>query len=410
MKKVRKKIKFFQKKIIRQTRMFCRVLAIRRRRILRAYKKEKKLLIRKWNYSLMIFQRVWLKKTRWPKYFLSSWRGKIRQSFYVSENRWTVLNLTLLICIFLISGISFTNSFFSDEEISSENYWRMALLDITATGNDFAPLVSYTEVATTSVSVVNEGNLIMKYSTTIQNVVGNLCPYLDMRIYASSSQIYNGGLVDDTPLPDTTLVATSTWQYDFETIMTTDDESLQNQICIFDLVFQSWQQEIPDFTAGGYTDETSVQLTVNSGEWADEEEPLEGCTYTQGYWKTHSIYGPAPYNDAWALLGVLEEETIFFLSNQSYIEILETPPANNAYYQLAHQYIAALLNQLNNASVPTEVQAAMDEAVGLFNTYTPDDIDVLAGNDPLRHQFIELSEFLDRYNEGEIGPGHCCDE
>lgn len=28
-----------------------------------------------------------------------------------------------------------------------------------------------------------------------------------------------------------------------------------------------------------------------------------GCTLTQGYWKTHSRYGPAPYDTTWAKVG-----------------------------------------------------------------------------------------------------------
>lgn len=49
-----------------------------------------------------------------------------------------------------------------------------------------------------------------------------------------------------------------------------------------------------------------------------------GCTLTQGYWKTHSKYGPAPYDDTWALVG---EDTPFFQSRLSWYQVLWTPPA-----------------------------------------------------------------------------------
>ena len=29
----------------------------------------------------------------------------------------------------------------------------------------------------------------------------------------------------------------------------------------------------------------------------------EGCTYTLGYWKTHSDRGPAPYDNGWKNVG-----------------------------------------------------------------------------------------------------------
>ena len=72
-----------------------------------------------------------------------------------------------------------------------------------------------------------------------------------------------------------------------------------------------------------------------------------GCSLTPGYWKNHSQYGPAPYDATWAQVG---EDTIFFLSNQTWYEVLWTAPKKgNAYYILAHAYIAAYLNELNGA-------------------------------------------------------------
>ncbi|MGB5849033.1 MAG: DNRLRE domain-containing protein [Ignavibacteriaceae bacterium] len=129
-----------------------------------------------------------------------------------------------------------------------------------------------------------------------------------------------------------------------------------------------------------------------------------GCTHSKGYWKTHSIYGPAPYDSTWALVG---EDSTFFLSNQSYYEVMWTPPrGGNAYYILAHQYIGTKLNFENGAD-PSEAQAAFDEATDLFNTYTPEYIGSLKGNDQIRQQFLELKDMLDQYNNGIIGPGKC---
>lgn len=42
-----------------------------------------------------------------------------------------------------------------------------------------------------------------------------------------------------------------------------------------------------------------------------------------------------------------------------------------------------------------------------FNTYTPEYIGGLKGNDTLRQQFLELKDILDQYNNGIIGPGKC---
>lgn len=126
------------------------------------------------------------------------------------------------------------------------------------------------------------------------------------------------------------------------------------------------------------------------------------CTVTQGYWKTHSNYGPAPYDSDWEYVG---EDTLFFSSGQSYYEVLWTAPKKgNAYYILAHQYIAA---ELNGAYMPTVVQDAFNEATILLGNHTPAEVKDMKGNDPIRKEFIELAEILDDYNNGLIGPGHC---
>jgi hypothetical protein len=133
--------------------------------------------------------------------------------------------------------------------------------------------------------------------------------------------------------------------------------------------------------------------------------PLTGCTYTQGYWKTHSEYGPAPYDATWALLAN-GADTPFFLSGQTWYEVFHTPPAGNAYYNLAHQYMAAQLSILDGAD-GTAVASALSDADGLFAAWTPAQIGALKGNNALRQQFNALAGTLGSYNEGDIGPGHC---
>lgn len=132
--------------------------------------------------------------------------------------------------------------------------------------------------------------------------------------------------------------------------------------------------------------------------------PYGGCTKGFGYWKTHSAYGPAPYDSVWAMLG---EDSTFFLSQQTNYEVMWTSPKHgNAYYMLAHAFIAVELNFLAGAD-PTAVQEAFDNAVTMFQTYTPDEIEALHGNDPVRQMFISLKNQLESYNGGEIGPGPC---
>jgi len=134
-----------------------------------------------------------------------------------------------------------------------------------------------------------------------------------------------------------------------------------------------------------------------------------GCTLTQGYWKTHSKYGPASKADpTWNLLpGGAGPDTTFFLSGASWFNVFWTAPAGNAYYNLAHQYMAARLNILGGATAPAAVTNAIASATALFGTYTPAQIGALSSSNALRKQFVALAGTLGSYNEGTIGPGHC---
>jgi hypothetical protein len=136
-----------------------------------------------------------------------------------------------------------------------------------------------------------------------------------------------------------------------------------------------------------------------------------GCTLTQGYWKTHSVYGPAKHTDAtWTAASGsswdtgFNQDSLFYSSGQSYYSVLWTAPkGGNAYYILAHQYIAALLNIRSGAATTPAVVTALNFAQTFFNAYTP------ASNlsKTVRQDAVSAAGTLGSYNEGLIGPGHC---
>jgi hypothetical protein len=137
-----------------------------------------------------------------------------------------------------------------------------------------------------------------------------------------------------------------------------------------------------------------------------------GCTLTPGYWKTHSEYGPAPYDDNWMNLLPMGEDSVFFLSGQTYYQVMWTSPkGGNAYYILAHAYIGAELNKLNGASMPEAVEDAFEGTAALFGTYTPNGVVTLKGKNAsaVRASFLGYAAILDQYNNGLAleGPPHC---
>ncbi len=167
----------------------------------------------------------------------------------------------------------------------------------------------------------------------------------------------------------------------------------------------------PYETCGNYTVENVASFVAgttgvsNSDRWdiAVSVPCNEGCTRTQGYWGNRSKYGPSPYDATWALVMPDGEDSPFFSSGQTWYQVLQTPAADgNAYYILAYQYIAAVLNQLSGADT-SAITAELTLAAQLLADYTPGSSITGA----LRDSFINTASTLDDYNNGRIGPGHC---
>jgi hypothetical protein len=126
----------------------------------------------------------------------------------------------------------------------------------------------------------------------------------------------------------------------------------------------------------------------------------QGCTYTQGYWKAKpGVIWPAPY----------ARTNLFYLSGQTWQVVLNTPvSASQGYYQLAHQYIAAKLNEASGATVPSGIQTVLGLATPWLTANAPS-----ACTTPSACGLQKTwAATLDTYNNGVYpgGPPHCGDE
>lgn len=131
-----------------------------------------------------------------------------------------------------------------------------------------------------------------------------------------------------------------------------------------------------------------------------------GCTKTYGYWKTHTIYDGAKKQDkTWTQAG--GENQLFFKTGQSWYDVLMTTPSGgNAYYILAHQYIAATLNKTAGADTSV-VNAHIAYAAELLDQYDGYPMKMTEMSGSVRNEFIATATLLDQYNNGITGPGHC---
>jgi hypothetical protein len=126
-----------------------------------------------------------------------------------------------------------------------------------------------------------------------------------------------------------------------------------------------------------------------------------GCTYTQGFWKTHGPIPTGSNTNVWPVnnltLGTVNYTDLQLQS------IFDTPAGGNGLIALAHQLIAAKLNIANGsdgAAIAADIAAA-DALIG--GLVIP----------PVGAGFLSpastsaLITALTNYNEGATGPGHC---
>jgi hypothetical protein len=116
-----------------------------------------------------------------------------------------------------------------------------------------------------------------------------------------------------------------------------------------------------------------------------------GCSFSQGYWKTHPEAWPIPgdnlFPDSWSK--VMDEQYAG----------LPAPQPKQA-YNASKQYIAARLNAANRAFVPAGVQDALDAIKGHFDG---------TGNVLSKESLATNAGILETFNTGSYpdGPPHC---
>jgi hypothetical protein len=128
-----------------------------------------------------------------------------------------------------------------------------------------------------------------------------------------------------------------------------------------------------------------------------------GCTFTQGYWKTHGPVGCDPSSGAnvWPVTSLTLGSVTY--TDLELCNIFNKPAAGNGLIALAHQLMAAKLNIANGAdgsAVATDIANA-DALIGSL-VVPPVGSGFLAPS-----ATSTLITALTNYNEGATGPGHC---
>lgn len=124
--------------------------------------------------------------------------------------------------------------------------------------------------------------------------------------------------------------------------------------------------------------------------------PDGGCTFTQGFWKTHP--------EVWPVSSLTLGSVTYTAAQLG--DIFGEPVAGNGLISLAHQLIAAKLNVANGADATDAAQAIADADALIGGLIVPP-----VGSGSLAPSDTSaLVDALTAFNEGTTGPGHCPDE
>lgn len=147
--------------------------------------------------------------------------------------------------------------------------------------------------------------------------------------------------------------------------------------------------------AAGCDSLLTVQGVTPDALLADCTCPPKGCVRTQGYWGNKpDVVWPKGY----------ARDAAFFGSGLTWQQVLDSPVRGDAYFILAHQYIAAVLNTAAGASAPNSVRSVIVAAGAWFAAATPGTC--VKGACQLQRAWAGI---LDEYNNGDYpgGPQHC---
>jgi hypothetical protein len=146
--------------------------------------------------------------------------------------------------------------------------------------------------------------------------------------------------------------------------------------------------------SGAVKDPPSTSGPANEACMGDTP-PGSGCTLTQGYWKNHP--------KAWPVL-TLTLGTVKYSQDQL-LSIFQASVGGNGLIALAHQLIAAKLNLAAGASSAALGSAIADADALIGGLVVPP----VGGGSLPTSQTSTLTDKLDSFNSGQIGPGHCGD-
>ncbi|MBU4512205.1 lamin tail domain-containing protein [Patescibacteria group bacterium] len=222
-------------------------------------------------------------------------KDKSGQIIKKSIGKLTVLFLIISLNWSGLAAIGETLAYFNDTETFLESTYSAGTLDFSLNQfNGFSPDVTPSQSASSTIELVNNGNLAFQYEASTSTISGDLdlCKELYLEVFLELEQIYTGNLSGLSLASSSLTVASSTTQsLDFIVSLVSSTSSLQDKTCNFDFEFRAWQKDQPSYDPkAGFSDAEIISNTVTSGNW-------EYIVINKVYYDVDDAHGDDPANE-----------------------------------------------------------------------------------------------------------------
>lgn len=201
-----------------------------------------------------------------------------------------ILKYLILFAILMVPLLDSTNASYMDDETSYVNSFTAASLDFSLKDENATQMTSlFNEPKLKSdaeavkiVKVVNEGSMPFYYFPKFVMTGGesSVCEKISLKAFKNSIEKYDGLLTDFDLSLSPILINSDTDVWEFQVKHENNEENLQGKKCIFDLVFDGYQNT----SLSGFSDTERVGSTVGfsykPGLSATHNKPLHKFIFT----------------------------------------------------------------------------------------------------------------------------------
>jgi len=183
-------------------------------------------------------------------------------------NRYSIKFISLVLLLALnasgLLAIGEALAYFSDNEDSLGNGFSAGTLNFSLNNTSFNKRIKLSEKLFLSSVLTNSGTLDWQYVPGIEQADGssdNFCNSLILNAELNGVEKYDGNLMSfSLPASSNTI---GTWNFEVE--LPVDAGGIkQGDACVFDFVFEGWQENITDYGDGGFSDEEKIRVNLTA--------------------------------------------------------------------------------------------------------------------------------------------------